>query len=206
MYSCPLCKKETENSPLRGFYACFGCNSIFRSPDDYLTWEEEKKRYELHENDSEDPGYQRFVAPIVQAVLKDFKPGHLGLDFGAGTGPVIFKILSEQGYIIKLYDPFFHSHPEYLEQTYDFIVCCEVIEHFYDPYKEFALLRKLLKPGGRLYCMTHLYADEVSFEKWYYKGDPTHVFFYRVDTLEWIKEQFQFHQLWIKDRLIILEG
>ena len=206
MFFCPLCKKETEDSPCKGFYACGGCYAIFRSPEDYLSKEEEKKRYELHENDIDDPGYQRFVEPIVHSVLKDFKPGHLGLDFGAGTGPVILKILSEKAYSINLYDPFFHPHPEYLEQTYDFIVCCEVIEHFQDPYKEFTLLRKLLKPGGRLYCMTHLYADEVDFEKWYYKGDPTHVIFYRKETLEWIKNEFQFKNLWIKERLITLEG
>lgn len=43
-------------------------------------------RYQKHNNDIEDDGYQKFVAPITTAIMKDFTQNHKGLDFGAGTG------------------------------------------------------------------------------------------------------------------------
>jgi len=98
-----------------------------------------------HNNDVNDSGYHKFVSPIVNAVLNDFLPEHKGLDFGAGTGPVISKLLTDRNYQIKQYDPYFFNLPELLQKKYDYIVCCEVIEHFYDPDKEFQLLKSLLK-------------------------------------------------------------
>lgn len=169
-----------------------------------LCAEDEKKRYETHNNDPEDEGYRQFVAPIVNAIKKGFAPHHLGLDFGAGTGPVITHVLQQSGYHVNLYDPFFWRHPEHLKLTYDYIACCEVIEHFHNPEKEFGLLRSLLTPNGALYCMTALYNDEIDFENWYYKNDPTHVFFYHRKTVEWIKKQFSFSEAVIHDRLIQL--
>jgi len=62
-----------------------------------------------------------------------------------------------------LYDPFFHPKSELLAKKYDFIIACEVIEHFHDPRKEFELLYKLLNQGGKLYLMTDLYSQEVDF-------------------------------------------
>ena len=72
------------------------------------------------------------------SLLWDFTSKHTGLDFGAGTGPVISKVLKDNEYKIKQFDPFFHNYPELLKEKYDYIVCCEVMEHFYDPAKEFA--------------------------------------------------------------------
>ena len=74
----------------------------------------------------------------------------------------------------------------------DFIICCEVIEHFHSPSSEFALLRKLLKPGGSLLCMTHLLPKKTAFRNWYYKNDPTHVIFYSEENIQWIKSNFNF--------------
>ncbi len=151
-----------------------------------------------------DPGYQAFVSPIVSAVLRDFTPNHSGLDFGAGTGPVISKLLRDRSFTIALYDPLFHDHPELLEDTYDYIVCGEVIEHFRSPGREFALLKRLLKPRGRLYCMTCLYSPEVDFGSWYYIKDRTHVFIYQPATMEWIRRNFGFSSCSIQDRLVTL--
>jgi len=149
-----------------------------------------------------DLGYQQFSSPITSAVLRDFTPEAKGLDFGAGTGPVIAKLLGDEQFDINLYDPFFHPNMELLEQRYDYIVSCEVIEHMYSPSKEFALLKRLLKPGGKLYCMTDLYHEAINFKGWYYKNDPTHVFFYHQRSLEFIKQQFEFSELSIEGRLI----
>jgi len=128
----------------------------------------------------------------------------LGLDFGSGTGPVISKLLSDWGYEINQFDPFFDNNLEALKPTYDYVACCEVIEHFHAPAGEFRLLHSLLKPGGRLYCMTHLYSESITFDNWYYMRDPTHAFIYQAETLTWIKENVPFSELEIEGRLIVL--
>ena len=170
------------------------------------TPENEKLRYEEHNNDTEDKKYRQFVSPITSAIMKNFKPKHKGLDFGAGTAPVITKVLTDHNYPIKPYDPFFYNYPELLNAKYDYIACCEVIEHFNDPYREFGLLKRLLLPNGKLYCMTDLYNESIDFHKWYYKNDQTHVFIYHKKTIQWIKEEFEFSDVTINGRLIIFSS
>jgi hypothetical protein len=102
---------------------------------------DEVLRYTQHNNDVNDVRYQKFVQPLVTGILQDFDQSHIGLDFGAGTGPVISKLLTDEGYVIKQYDPFFYDHAELLNQKYDYIACCEVVEHFHNPAKEFKLLQ-----------------------------------------------------------------
>jgi len=192
---CPLCHGAAELfcAPAeKTYYRCGQCTGVFLDPACYVSREAEKRRYEEHNNNVEDPRYQKFVAPIVSLVVERFGAGHAGLDFGAGTGPVIAKLLREKGYDIALYDPFFWDDPVALEKTYDFIVCCEVIEHFRFPAKEFRLLKSLLNPGGILFCMTNLYSEKTDFKKWYYKNDPTHVFFYHQNTIVRIKSLMGF--------------
>lgn len=165
-------------------------------------FETEKQRYLSHNNDIEDIHYQQFVSPIVEAVLGDFPPDNKGLDFGAGTGPVISKMLTDKNYDIKLYDPFFHNYPLLLEEHFDYIVCCEVIEHFHQPLKEFQLLKKILNRPGVLYCMTSLYHPGINFHSWFYKNDLTHVFIYQEETLEWIQHEIGFTKLMLNKNLI----
>jgi SAM-dependent methyltransferase len=205
MAECPLCQKTGHPFYKDIYFACGGCKGIFMGKTRLPAWEDEKKRYETHNNDVSDPGYRAFVSPITNAVRKDFPPQSRGLDFGAGPGPVIAAVLGEAGYALRLYDPFFHDDPEALRQTYDYIVCCEVMEHFHDPAREFRLLRNLLNPGGRLYCMTYLYSPDIDFEKWFYKNDITHVFFYQNETLEWIRREFGFSALAVEGRMIVFD-
>ena len=158
--SCPLCHSESNKEfgiKSRTFFLkCDHCSLVFKSPEFYPSQEKEKARYLLHENDVENLNYQQFVSPIVEVIIKDKTSIAKGLDFGAGSGPVIAKLLIDKGYHISLYDPFFHPNKSVLSKKYDFIICCEVIEHFHQPFKEFELMRKLLKHKGSLYCMTQL--------------------------------------------------
>ncbi|WP_050855571.1 methyltransferase domain-containing protein [Gillisia limnaea] len=66
------------------------------------------------------------------------------MDYGCGTGPVATAELVKHSYKVNLYDPYFENHPEVFEETYDFIICCEVMEHFHNPFEEFNRLFKLL--------------------------------------------------------------
>jgi len=207
--SCPLCEGESTvfyQHKTRLYHQCKTCKGIFVDPSLIPDSIHEKSRYEEHQNDVNDEGYQKFVSPITNAILNNYSPLDKGLDFGAGTGPVIAKILREQDYQIALYDPFFHYFPNLLNQTYDYIACCEVIEHFHFPAKEFDLLKSLLRKGGTLYCMTDIYDNSIDFHQWYYKNDITHVFIYQKETLEWIKETYGFLKLTVKDRLVTLIG
>jgi ubiquinone/menaquinone biosynthesis C-methylase UbiE len=192
---CKLCGASADfflNCSGKSYFHCRVCSAIFLSAVNYLSRQDEKKRYQEHNNDVCDPGYQKFVEPIIVKVQEKFHRESRGLDFGAGTGPVVAKLLREKGYLIKLYDPFFWNNSAVLKEKYDFIVCSETIEHFHFPAKEFKLLKSLLKPGGILFCMTDLYSENINFKKWYYKNDPTHVFFYQENTFSWIKSKIGF--------------
>lgn len=204
--NCILCESNTEKFKIwreNQYYRCNVCKSIMLDPKNYVSNKEEKARYKEHNNDVQDKRYQAFVSPIVIEVLRDYKENHRGLDFGSGTGPVITKLLRDKGYNIKVYDPFFANDPVVLKEKYDYIVCCEVIEHFHNPREEFKLLKSLLKPDGSLYIMTSIYSEDIDFDYWNYKDDITHVFFYHKGALEWIRKEFGFSHLKIEKDLII---
>lgn len=203
---CPLCGTIGHayfQDKTAKYYHCENCYGIFEDENDRPSREAEKSRYEIHTNDVEDKSYQRFVSPITKAIIKDFTPKSCGLDFGAGAGPIVSKVLQDNGFSVAQYDPYFHNHLELLEKKYDYIACCEVIEHFYNPNKEFKLLKSLLKPNAKLYCMTNIYNEDTNFASWYYKNDPTHVFFYHKKTFEWIKKEFGFLDVKVEKALII---
>lgn len=163
----------------------------------------EKALYLTHQNDIYDVRYQQFSAAITQAIMQHHAADQTGLDFGCGTGPVIAHQLRQKGYQIVLYDAIFHKDNNALSQQYDFIYCCEVIEHFHQPAQMFTQLRSLIKPGGKLYCMTLLYQPQLDFQQWHYKNDPTHVLFYPRKSIDYIRQRFDFAQVEVAERLIV---
>lgn len=202
---CILCS-TTDNDRIHAhFFQCKTCKAIYKDRAYWLNSDAEKARYLLHENNPFDPNYRRFVSLITDAVLTQFKPFHLGLDFGAGTGPVIAQVLQENGYQVKLYDPFFHPFETHLNIQYDYIMSCEVVEHFNNPAKEFNRLYQCLKDGAKLFIMTERFSNKQVFDTWYYKNDPTHVFIYRDETFEWIKQEFAYSNLSFSGRMLTLQ-
>ena len=204
--NCPLCNNLSSvfYQDTQTYYRCSKCCGIFVDNADLPDEISEKQRYELHDDDTQDEGYRKFVFPITSSIVNDFSKDSCGLDFGAGTSAIISVVLEEKGYCISNYDPYFHNHKELLENKYDYISSCEVIEHFYNPYKEFKLLKSMLKPDAKLYLMTDIYDESIDFASWYYKNDPTHVFLYTKATFEWIKDEFDFSDVSIKKRLITI--
>lgn len=202
---CPLC--NSQGAPFQNvqFRKCSWCQSVFRCPEFFMSLGKEKARYEEHNNDIKNTGYQKFVTPIVDEVLKNHINQEVWLDFWAGTWPVISHLLWQKWFNLCLYDPFFHNEPKLLLQKYDFIIACEVIEHFHNPKKEFELLHSLLRPNGKLYIMTDLYSPEIDFSNWYYKNDKTHVFFYTEQAFKWIQDNWNLKKYTRKERCIILE-
>lgn len=181
---------QSERSGSR-YFDCSGCGLIFLDPKQRLNSENERERYLLHENASDDLGYRDFLRPVFEMVRARRGPPAMGLDFGAGPGPALAEMLAGAGYAMTLYDPFFHPRTDVLERTYDFVVCTEAAEHFHDPVSEFARMRRCLRKGGILVIMTQM-VPSTDFGRWYYHRDPTHVCFYRPRTFAWIAGEVGF--------------
>jgi SAM-dependent methyltransferase len=162
----------------------------FLSPELRPDEEAERAHYATHENDAADPRYRAFLDRLAAPLAERLAPGAEGLDFGAGPAPALAEMLRERGFGVRVYDPFFAPDEEALRQTYDFIACSETAEHFFDPAAEFARLDALLRPGGWLGVMTEMLEDDATFTGWRYARDPTHVCFYRAETMRWIAERF----------------
>ncbi|MFI8380322.1 class I SAM-dependent methyltransferase [Leeuwenhoekiella sp. NPDC079379] len=195
---CLLCNHSADflgSFQNRNYNRCTYCASVFLDTCDLPTYIKEKERYDKHENTSDNSGYLNFLKPLLNAVSKDQNKEKKGLDFGSGPNPVLTSYLQENGYQIKPYDPFYSNDISLLDYTYDYIICCEVIEHFHNPNLEFTKIRALLNPDGKLYCKTNMLSDSINFENWWYKNDFTHTFFYTEKALRFIKDKFGFEEL-----------
>lgn len=202
---CPLCSNSSSvffKNKKQEFHKCDTCQGIFLDKKYHLSVEDEKQRYNKHNNDINDKGHQNFVMPIVSSIIRQFSIQDTGLDFGAGPSSVVSKLLKDNNFNISQYDPFFQNNIQLIEKRYNYIICCEVVEHFNNPHKEFKLLRELLFKNAKLFCMTDIYNPNIDFSAWYYKNDSTHIFFYQKETFEWIKKEFNFSNLIIEGRLI----
>ena len=205
---CPLCSENAEHfytKKNRKYFYCSTCASIFLDSANYVDATTEKQVYETHVNNPDDSRYQNFVSPLVNGVLENFTTSDKGLDYGSGTNSAIVKMLKDKSFNVVEFDPYFANNPKFLKDKYNYITCCEVMEHFYFPKKEFEKLYQLLLPKGKLFCKTDLFSEEKNFDTWYYKEDPTHVFLYTPRTIAWIAKNIGFSNFYIDGRLIVFE-
>jgi SAM-dependent methyltransferase len=189
--TCPLCAAEDRARLVDAvaYRDCGVCGMLAMHPDNLPTRDVQREQYELHENDPGDPRYRAFLDRLARPLIQRLQPGQRGLDYGCGPGPALVAMLSERGFPTVGYDPFFSPDPRPLQQTWDFITCTETVEHFHHPRQEFDRLARMLNPGGILAIMTRVLADDVDFATWFYRRDPTHVAFYRPQTLQWIADR-----------------
>ncbi len=194
MSLCPLCRSQAERffihkKQKRRFSRCLNCELVFQDGD-LLSAEEERSRYELHNNSPDDEGYKGWLESFIrQAVIPYYRSGRI-LDFGSGPRPVLSDILMEKGYPVLSYDPFFSpSWPE--GESCSLILLCEVLEHIFDPVKAFRLLSRIAAPDARLAVRTEFLSlpTSESFGKWWYKEDMTHVRFYNESSLRKLAEK-----------------
>jgi len=192
--TCPLCRslEPVQFSVVRDsrYLDCPNCSLIFLDPEQRPSPEVEKARYETHENRPDDPRYRAFLDRLAGPLVERLSAGARGLDFGSGPGPTLSVMLEEQGFTMRIYDPFFAPDSSALEERYDFITCTETLEHLFNPGDELERLAGLLRPGGYLAVMTEVLGPDIDFAEWWYLRDPTHVAFYRREALEWIGERF----------------
>jgi SAM-dependent methyltransferase len=187
MMLCPVCENASCGFFLkadgRDYWRCGVCVATFVDPEQLPSADTEIAQYLLHQNDPQDEGYRSFLNQLAKPLLSRLPTGQRGLDYGCGPGPALAAMLREAGHSVALFDPFFATDRDVLSRSYDFITCTEVTEHFHRPSHEFRKLDSLLKPGGWLGLMTTFQTDDARFFHWYYRRDPTHVVFYRKETL-----------------------
>ncbi|MES0447749.1 MAG: class I SAM-dependent methyltransferase [Desulfobacterales bacterium] len=205
---CPLCSGEDLDlffdTEKRIYLRCCYCKLVFVPQRYWLSLQEERATYDLHENDAQDQGYRQFLSRLSSPLLDRLDSKQQGLDFGCGPGPTLALLLKEQDQLVDLYDPFYYNDPSVFNKNYDFICATEVIEHLHDPNKNFGALFKMLKPGGWLGIMTKLVIDEQAFSQWHYIRDMTHICFYSRSTFEYLAQRFKAKLDFVENDVILL--
>ena len=199
--ACPVCRDPNARRFMvvsgREYWRCDACHSTFLDDRHHLTPAEEAERYRLHRNDPNDEGYRRFLSKLVDPLLSVLPAGSAGLDFGCGPpfegtdAPAVASMLRERDHTVSLYDPHFFPDVSLLDPShaqYDFITATEVMEHVSQPAEVLDTLDGLLRPGGVLAVMTSFQTDDAAFATWHYRRDPTHIVFYREETLRLLAE------------------
>ncbi|MDX1540702.1 MAG: class I SAM-dependent methyltransferase [Geminicoccaceae bacterium] len=191
---CPLCAHRRTAALFRPhgrrYRVCGQCRLGFVERADLPDPASEAAHYQTHQNRPDDPRYQAFLGRLIDPLKVHLAPGMTVLDFGCGDGSPVGAMLGELGIRVIEYDPVFRPDRRALDRRYDAIVSSEVIEHFHAPLGQFALLDRLLAPGGWLGVMTEPLEDEVDFGTWWYARDPTHVAFYKPETFAWLASRF----------------
>ena len=191
---CPLCHSEPIRQLVvvdsKTYWRCDICHLTFLSSESYLSPEDELARYLLHENSPEDSRYRQFLSRLTDHLIPKLQPGMKGLDFGSGPGPALSVMLEEAGFVMDIYDPYFAANTAPLALIYDFITCTETVEHFHQPAKEFHQFDRMLRRDGWLGVMTEMLESDQDFPNWWYHSEPTHVCFYKQETMDWIATQY----------------
>lgn len=205
--SCPLCAQSTatlfytetrsvpwhlyapeaDRSAGLRFFRCELCALIYKDPAIRPTPEQARSHYIKHNNDPQEPGYRAHLAALLDPVAARVPPGASGLDYGSGPTLSLEPLAHELGLRCISFDPLFAGRPELLiDGGYDFVLCCEVVEHFTDPRAEFVRLARLIGPTGILAIKTLLVPE--AFADWWYQRDPTHVCFFSQRTFQAVAE------------------
>ncbi len=191
---CPLCGSpetaEFERDELRLYLRCSRCGLVFVPADFHVSREEERARYDLHENSISDEGYTAFLGRVIKPLKERFPPASSVLDFGSGPNPVLARLLRHEGFEVDIYDSFFAANTAVFDQTFDVITLTEVLEHLSGPGEEIARLDGALRPGGSIAVMMRLLDESDDFSNWHYKNDPTHISFFSWDTCVWTAGNF----------------
>ena len=173
---------------VRSLWKCPLCYLVFVPEKFHLSFEEEKKLYDLHENHIENPQYLSMFQPIIDDIDKTLQRTIPILDYGCGPGPVLAKCLQKKGYIVETFDPIYF--PKNLRSNYSAITCTEVVEHFRHPLQDWQTLLGHLHKDGKLWIRTEVYDETTDFHTWGYPREATHLAFYQVKTLQWLTESF----------------
>ena len=208
--NCPLChshsiiKKFYHEQFDRWIYHCEECDLRFVERGRCLDLSEQSNCYENHKNSVRTDGYTNFLSRLINPLIEKEMQNKIGLDYGSGPYPMLQELLLEEGFQhVDLYDPIYANNE--LALKYNFITCCEVVEHFINPNKSWAHLCSLLADNAVLVFSTGLYNPNTDLLKWSYIQDITHINFYSVKAFEWIASNYKLKMIGTAKDLIILE-
>lgn len=185
------------------FYHCENCDLIFKDPNFFLDLDQQKLRYDLHENDLENPGYADFLMKLVKPLQTVIKNGDSILDWGSGPTQALVQLLKKMGYQSRGYDPIYQ--PQMPDKKFSAVISTEVIEHFTDPLQSFQTMLSFVKEGGVLAGMSEYHSENKGFENWWYAKDPTHICFYSAKNIETIAKIFKLKILRNEANIFILK-
>ncbi|MDA0657297.1 MAG: class I SAM-dependent methyltransferase [Planctomycetota bacterium] len=204
--ACTLCGAAAawfHNDASRNYFRCGRCRLVFVDPSDWISREQERLRYDCHQNDPADVRYRCFLDRLFRPMRERLSAHSFGLDFGSGPGPTLSKMFSEIGHEMRIYDPFYAPDESVLCEQYDFITASEVVEHLHCPGAELVKLWSLLHVGGWLGIMTKRVCDTLLFETWHYKRDPTHVSFFALESFDWLAQHLHAKSFVVSDDVIL---
>lgn len=207
--TCRICKSNAVlfyKDKKRPYFQCLVCQLVFVPAQFFLSPEDEKAVYDLHDNVSGDAGYEKFLSraatPVLDYVTENegaFQKGQVvkGLDFGCGPCPVLANMLSSSPHNIAVdpYDLYYYpQNAHFLDRKdyYFFVTATEVVEHLSDPLTVLQQLWNCLQlNGGILVIMTKRVEGTIEkFRNWHYIRDPTHITFFHAQTFKWLAEYF----------------
>lgn len=190
---CPLCLSESthhfhfQEKFQRDFYKCNACKLIFVDRLQLVSPGVEKERYSLHDNSQRSKGYEAFLSRLIEPINSHLPKTAAGLDFGEGPYPMLRELFQEAGFTnISGFDPYFNPDSGVLNQKYDFITCCEVIEHMSKPSIQIKDLIAMVNKRGILIFSTGVFNSEIDFSSWHYINDETHINIFSQKTFEYI--------------------
>ncbi len=194
--SCRLCSSKLEESTtLKNKEIYWHCkNCFFTGLDEkfFLKPEDEKARYDLHENSIVNQGYVDMFEDFISYAITPYKESvKTILDYGSGPDPVLAQLLKGKGYEVESYDPIYNK-TDLSDKKFDLICSTEAFEHFYQPRKEIHTIKELMKTDSYLAIMTRFMIPLEQFKSWFYKDDPSHVSFYELNSFEFIAKEYGF--------------
>jgi hypothetical protein len=206
--SCPLCGEcdsvAFHGDSKRHYLRCRCCRLVYVPSGYFLTEADEKRYYDLHQNDPGDVGYRRFLSRLARPLADKLQIGACGLDFGCGPGPTLSVMMEEAGFAMDIFDPIYASSKDVWNKRYDFVTASEVVEHLQRPMPELQRVWEVLRPGGWLGIMTKRVIDANAFARWHYKDDPTHVAFFSIETFEWLRSYWAAELEVVGDDVVLL--
>ena len=186
-----VCDSFDDEKYAISYYRCGMCHCIFKSPDLHQGYDEQKERYDLHQNVEESEGYQAYFRRFLDYILPLTDNPKSALDFGCGVTSLLATMLAEEGIDCDVYDPIYHSDSSYQKKRYDLIVSVEVFEHLHHPKEVFEHLLSKLNRRGYLAIQTQFHYDDIErFLSWHYRLDPTHIVFFDAETFRRLTDRY----------------
>lgn len=206
---CHICKEETRNLYDPQFelmyQCCDHCGFIAQDREQLITFVDERKEYDRHENNIANEGYVDFFKRFLDKALLPYAKLSKGLDFGSGPEPVLSQVMTrDYGVTPDIYDLHYQPEKVYMDKLYDFIVTTEVIEHVQDPRNVLDLFHQHLKVGGVVAIMTLFHEeDDALFLNWWYRRDITHISFFLPKTFDFMANEIGFERIFCDDQRYI---